>query len=136
MSDVFSYDLTVRYYEVDAQGVVFNMWYLGYFDEAFSAFLEHRGLPYRDMIAAGFDAQLVHTELDWTAPARWGDAISVSVSTAAIGRTSFTLLFEAYAGGGALLCRARTVYVAIAADGSGKRPIPPSLLTALGQPVG
>ena len=33
MSDVFTFPVTVRYMEVDAQGVVFNGWYLTYFDD-------------------------------------------------------------------------------------------------------
>jgi acyl-CoA thioesterase FadM len=41
--------------EVDAQSVVFDAWYLTYFDEAFSAYVADRGLPYEKMIEAGFD---------------------------------------------------------------------------------
>ena len=39
--------VAVRYLEVDAQGVVFNAWYLAWFDEAMAAFFADRGLPYR-----------------------------------------------------------------------------------------
>ena len=35
----FTYRHTVRYLEVDAQNVVFNSWYLAWFDDAMSAFL-------------------------------------------------------------------------------------------------
>ena len=35
----FTYRHTVRYLEVDAQNVAFNSWYLGWFDDAMSAFL-------------------------------------------------------------------------------------------------
>jgi acyl-CoA thioester hydrolase len=52
---VTSYRHQVRYLEVDQQGVVFNMWYLGYFDEAMAAYLEDGGLAYPDMLAAGND---------------------------------------------------------------------------------
>ena len=40
--------------EVDAQSVVFNAWHLTYFDEAFSAYMADRRLPYEKMIEAGF----------------------------------------------------------------------------------
>jgi len=50
---------TVRYFECDQQGVVFNMWYLGYFDEALSAFLTAGGLSYRKLIETGFDMQVL-----------------------------------------------------------------------------
>ena len=127
----FEFPLRVRYMEVDAQGVVFNGWYLTYFDEAFSAFLDDRGLSLRQLLAAGFDTQLVHAEIDWRAPLRWQDPVLVAVSIASLGRTSITVDFEARRDGAEPACAARIVYVVIAADGTGKRDIPPTLAAAL-----
>jgi acyl-CoA thioester hydrolase len=132
--DVFEFSLQVRYMEVDAQSVVFNAWYLTYFDEAFSAFLTDRGLPYEKMIESGFDVQLVHTEIDWLAGLRWQDQVRVAVATARVGTTSFALDFQTRRDG-TPTCTARTVYVVIATDGSGKRSIPPLLADALGPPA-
>lgn len=138
MSDSdFSFPVSVRYMEVDAQGVVFNAWYLTYFDEAMSAYLAHRGLPYQRMLDAGFDVQLVRSEIDFRAGVRWQDPVAVAVSTSRLGRTSFVLDFEVRrtTGDGHEVCTTgRTVYVVIAGDGSGKREIPPLLLDALGEP--
>lgn len=127
--------MRVRYMEVDAQGVVFNGWYLTYFDEAFTAFLTDRGLGHRKLLEAGFDTQLVHSEIDWKAPLRWQDDVLVAVSLVRLGRTSFTLDFEARRNGGGSACSARIVYVVVATDGSGKREIPPMLADALGTPA-
>ncbi|MHA6626804.1 acyl-CoA thioesterase [Pseudonocardia sichuanensis] len=135
MSDVFTHPLSVRYLEVDAQGVVFNAWYLAYFDDAMSAFLEARGLPYKAMLAAGYDVQLVRSEIDWRSGLRWQDAAEVAVSTARIGRTSFALDFEVRRDGDEVTCAGRTVYVVIAADGTGKREIPRLIADALGEPA-
>jgi acyl-CoA thioester hydrolase len=140
MSDVFTFPVTVRYMEVDAQGVVFNGWYLTWFDEAMGAFLAARGAPYPAMVEAGHDVQLVHSEIDWTAGVRWQDTVEVAVSTARIGRTSFALDFEVRRSGPEIqgtevTCRGHTVYVVIATDGSGKRPIPPLIADALGEPA-
>ena len=134
MADVFEYSLRVRYMEADAQGVVFNAWYLTYFDEAMAAFLEFRGLPYAAMLDAGFDVQLVHCEMDWKTGLRWQDEVRVAVSTARTGRTSFALDFETRRDGAQATCTARTVYVVVATDGSGKRDLPAQLVEAL-QPV-
>lgn len=101
----------VRYFEADQQGVVFKLWYLGYFDEAMTRFLEEGGLPYRRMLDAGFDVQLVRSEIDWHSSLRWPDDVS---------------------GDGAAVATGRTVYAVVSADGSGKRPIPPELAAALG----
>ncbi|HWE54539.1 MAG TPA: thioesterase family protein [Acidimicrobiales bacterium] len=122
----------VRYFEADQQGVVFNMWYLGYFDEAMTQHLADGGLSYLDMIDAGFDVQLVRSEIDWQAPVRWPDEIQVTVTTERAGTTSFTLTFEVRTGAGAMAATGHTVYVVVAVDGSGKRPIPPQLAGALG----
>jgi acyl-CoA thioester hydrolase len=135
VGDLFSHPVSVRYLEVDAQGVVFNSWYLAYFDDAMTAFLEARGLPYRTMVEAGYDVQLVRSEIDWRSGVRWQDAIEVVVATARIGRTSFALDFEVRRDGSEVTCTGRTVYVVIATDGSGKREIPALIADALGEPA-
>ena len=127
----YSHPITVRYYEVDQQGVVFNMWYLAYFDDAMTGLLAHGGLPYVDMLAAGYDMQLVHTELDWVGSLGWGDSGVVDVSVARVGRTSFAVEFLVRVGERRVVT-GTTTYVVVAADGTGKRPVPPALLAALG----
>jgi acyl-CoA thioester hydrolase len=126
----FVFPVVVPYFQVDQQGVVFNMWYLAWFDEAMSAFLASIGYPYQSMIATGVDVQLVHTELDWRGAARWGDDLVVEVSADAIGTTSFTLAFGVRVRDEPI-ASAKTVYVAIRTDGSGKCPVPPALRAAL-----
>jgi acyl-CoA thioester hydrolase len=135
VGELFSHPVSVRYLEVDAQGVVFNSWYLAYFDDAMTAFLEARGLPYRTMVEAGYDVQLVRSEIDWRSGVRWQDTIEVVVATARIGRTSFALDFEVRRDGSEVTCTGRTVYVVIATDGSGKREIPALIADALGEPA-
>ena len=93
MADEFIFPITVRYMEVDQQGVVFNAWYLTYFDDAMTALLRHGGLPYQRMLDAGYDVQLVRSEIDYRAGVRWGE-IEVAVSTSRLGRTSFDLDFQ------------------------------------------
>jgi acyl-CoA thioester hydrolase len=127
----FVHPIAIRYLEVDRQGVVFNMWYLAYLDDAMTAFLHAGGLPYQDLLAAGFDAQVVHTELDWHGPLGFGDQAEVQVVVARVGRTSFTLRFDVVSAG-RLVVNATTVYVAVGTDGSGKRELPAALLSALG----
>jgi acyl-CoA thioester hydrolase len=132
-ADPFVHPVAVRYLEVDQQGVVFNMWYLAYLDDAMTAFLHEGGLAYTDMLARGHDVQLVHTELDWHGSLRWGDDAVVEVGLAALGTTSFTLQFAVRAAG-ALVATATTVYVAVRTDGSGKCEVPAFLRDALGPP--
>lgn len=164
MGEIFTYRTRVRYSETDQQGVVFNMWFLGYFDEALNAFIDGRGPGYAQMIRGGHDVQLVHSELDWRSSLRWQDEAEIAVSPSRVGTTSFTLDFalrrirsgsddaRSAAGGFPgvdppgqhsavrregeedVLVTGRTVYVVVATDGSGKRPIPPEIRAAL-EPV-
>jgi acyl-CoA thioester hydrolase len=127
----FVHPVNIRYLEVDQQGVVFNMWYLAYFDDALTAFLGAGGLPYTAMLEAGFDVQVVHTELDWRGPLRYGDQAAVEVRVSRIGKSSFTLRFVAVSGE-RVVAEASTVYVAVRTDGSGKCPLSPVVLAALG----
>jgi acyl-CoA thioester hydrolase len=127
-----AYRPTVRYLEVDQQGVVFNAWYLAYLDEAMNAYLILRGVPYPALTGSGVDVQLVHTELDWRGAARFGDELAVDVRADALGRTSFTLAFEIRRGD-EVIVTARTVYVVVAIDGSGKRELPDFLRAALAE---
>lgn len=130
--EVFEFPVTVRYLEVDQQGVVFNMWYLAWFDEALTAFLTARGLTYAELMADGDDMQVVHTELDWHGAIRYADQVVVAVSTARLGRTSYTLDFQVRRGAEAVV-DARTVYVNVDLDGSGARRISARLRSVLGE---
>jgi acyl-CoA thioester hydrolase len=127
----FRHPITVRYLEVDAQGIVFNMWYLGWFDDAMTAFLAHCGLPYAELMASGHDVSLVRSEIDWTDGVRFADDVAVEVSTERIGTTSFTLMFRVVRGE-QTTAQGRTTYVVVGTDGSGKRPVPDPLRAALG----
>ena len=126
----FVLPVRVQFFEVDLQGVVFNMWYLAWFDNAMTAYLAELGFPYGDMKRLGWDVQLVHTEVDWRGGATFGDELGVEVTTDRIGTTSFTLAFRVLRGEEELVT-AKTVYVVIGFDGSGKRPVPDDLRAAL-----
>jgi len=130
----FEFPLTVRYLEVDQQGVVFNMWYLAYFDDAWTAFLEEGGLPYGEMLEGGHDLQLVHSEFDWHGPLGFGDPAEVRVGLARIGRTSVTVQFEVWSGE-RRVASAATVYVVVPVGGGGATPVPDRLRRALGAPA-
>jgi len=126
----FQHTVRVQFFEVDLQGVVFNMWYLAWFDTAMSLFMASLGFPYDESMRDGWDVQLVHTELDWRGGARFGDEVVVEVDTDRIGTTSFTLGYRVLRAGDVLVT-AKTVYVVVGIDGSGKRPVPDDLRKAL-----
>ena len=122
--------VSTSYFQFDQQGVVFNMWYFGWFDDAMTQFLGEVGYPYAAMNADGFDVQLVHTEADWREGVQYGEQVMIDVATERVGATSFTLSFGVRVGTQER-ATGRTVYVVVGTDGSGKRPLPPKLRAAL-----
>lgn len=100
-----TWSATVRYAEVDQQGVVFNSHYLLYCDETMGAFCIQRGL--RDFVEL---VRLVTSTLTWRGPARWAELIEVDVQCTKVGRTSATLAFDVRADGRPC-CQVETVYV-------------------------
>lgn len=135
MSTDFRYRFRPRYYEIDRQGVMFNMWYLGYVDTAIGEFYADRGTPYEAMIAAGYDSQVVHVELDYAAGLTDEGDTELVMRTGRIGTKSFTIEFvfvtDLDAGEPTEAVAGRIVYAVIAADGSGSIPIPDALRQAL-----
>ncbi len=126
----FVHPVSVRYLEVDQQGVVFNMWYLAWFDDAMTGFLDALGFDYMQMLEQGFDVQVVHSSADYSGGVRFRDAVEVHVDPKAVGTTSFRLGFRVVVDGKALVA-AEIVYVCVATDGSGKRALPAELSNAL-----
>ena len=127
---VVTVPVCTTYFQFDQQGVVFNMWYFGWFDDAMTQFLSEAGYPYRELNADGLDVQLVHTEADWRDAVRYGEQVVIDVATERIGSTSFTLSFGVRVGE-QVRSTGRTVYVVVGTDGSGKRPVPPKLRAGL-----
>lgn len=122
--------ICTSYFQFDQQGVVFNMWYFGWFDDAMTQFTSEIGYPYTELNADGLDVQLVHTEADWRDAVRYGEHVVIDVACERVGATSFTLSFGVRVGAQER-ATGRTVYVMVSTDGSGKRAIPPRLRAGL-----
>ncbi|MEV6237885.1 thioesterase family protein [Lentzea sp. NPDC051838] len=126
-----SYRFTPRYYEIDGQGVMFFMWYLGHVDEAVDAFFADRGLPHSTWPSNGFDAHAVHVDVDFSSGVRRHDTIEVLLRPSRIGGKSFTLGFEFHRDG-ELVCRGSVVYATVSTEGHGTIALPDVLVKALG----
>lgn len=133
VDDAFAHRVRVRYLEVDQQGVVFNMWYLGFVDDAMDAYLTHREFPLSQFSKYGFDLSLAHLEIDWMGGLHHGDEVDVLMSLARVGRKSLSMDF-AFRRGIEFTCVGGIVYVAVSAKGEAI-PVPDQLCEALGGPV-
>ncbi len=130
MSDRFRYYLRVRYYECDAQKVVFNVQYGNYVDIAVFEFLRALGLG--NLLSEELDYQLVKQTLEWKASARFDDVLEISVWAKQLGNTSFTLATEfRVAGNAGVLATSETVYVLVDGRSLQKTPLTAELRAAL-----
>jgi len=131
----FSLPIVPRYAEVDQQGVVFNGHYLTWFDEACTGLLDDLGVAYPDLMSAGYDFQVVHSEIDFLASVRWRDEVRVTAECTRIGSTSFTVGFgvrrKAAGADEQIAVQGHNVYVVVSTEDWTKRPIPGALRDAL-----
>jgi acyl-CoA thioester hydrolase len=130
----FSWRFDVRYHEVDALGVVFNMWYLGYCDAAQAAFFAELGTPSSALNRDGLDVMLRHADVHWTGSLEAFGSGRVDVRPVALGRTSLTLLHEVYREpDDVLVFTARITYVCVRVAAKAPVPVPPQLREALAE---
>jgi acyl-CoA thioester hydrolase len=132
----FRYPVAVRFFEVDSLGVVFNMWYLGWCDEAMSAFMESLGYGYRTLRATGLDAVLRTAQLEWMDSLEAFQQAEVGVQVEHVGTTSFRLGFSIERvnapGEQPTRCaRVAITYVCVGIADRKTTPIPPTLREAL-----
>src|SRR5665811_1090252 len=135
---VFRYRVDVRFFEVDSLAVVFNMWYLGWCDEAMSAFMESIGYGYATLRAQGFDAVLRNAEIEWADSLQAFQHAEIGVLVDHVGTTSFRLRYDidrvgidrveasdqASDHGRTRCARVAITYVCVAVDGRSKVAIP------------
>lgn len=137
MSGEFRYAFRVAFHEVDAAGAMFFAHLFRHAHDAYEAWLAARGLALAEL-AGGRPCRLplAHAEADYLRPLGPADDVIGTLEVAAVGESSFTLVYEFRRAGGELCARARTVHVAV--DPGSGRPIalPPALRAALGGTVG
>lgn len=128
----FTYLMRVRYYECDAQQVVFNARYGDYVDTAATEFYRAVFGDYRNLLAEGLDTQLVKQTIQWQAPAKFDDVIAITVNTQKVGNTSFQLQFTlSLYPNQSPIATCDIVYVMVHAEEFTKAPIPDHLRAKL-----
>jgi acyl-CoA thioester hydrolase len=73
----FSTEITVRFSETDAQGVVHNAVYLVWFEIARIEYLARFGGGYPELRSQGFEALTLESHVRYRAPARFDDRLLI-----------------------------------------------------------
>jgi acyl-CoA thioester hydrolase len=70
-------DIRIYYEDTDCGGVVYYANYLKYFERARTRYLEDRGLSVAGLMNHGTVFVVVHAEVDYRSPARYGDTLAI-----------------------------------------------------------
>lgn len=81
-------EIRIYYEDTDCGGVVYYANYLKYFERARTHYLEDRGLSVAELRDQGTQFMVVHVELDYRSPARYGDRLIIDTQLAAVGQAS------------------------------------------------
>jgi 4-hydroxybenzoyl-CoA thioesterase len=135
----FSYEIPVRFADVDRAGILYYPRFLNYFHIAFEEFFDRAlGVRYADLIQRdriGFPMR--HLDVDFRAPLAYGDAAIVAVKVVKVGRTSVELAYEVTSRtSGRVTTRAVGTTVCVSLDSFQAIPVPDALRKLLSDRVG
>jgi acyl-CoA thioester hydrolase len=111
----FFIEKKVYYHDTDSGGVVYYSNYLKFMEEARTEFCLDRGVNTADWFKKGIAFVVVHLEIDYKAPAQYGDVLQVSAAVEKLGNSSIHFIQEVK-NDQKLLVRARTVWACIGKD--------------------
>jgi len=83
-------EVKIYYEDTDCGGVVYYGNYLKYFERARTEYLEERGLSVAGLMKEGTVFVVVHAEVDYRSPARYGDWLVVETVVSGTTPASFT----------------------------------------------
>lgn len=76
----FSFEMEVRDYECDMQGIVNNSVYQNYLEHARHVYLKTVGIDFRDLTERGINLVVIRAELDYKFPLQSGDRFVIGLN--------------------------------------------------------
>src|SRR6476646_7685814 len=90
VSRIASMDIQIYYEDTDCGGMVYYANYLKYFERARTHYLEERGLSVAGVLKEDTVFVVVHAEVDYRSPARYGDRLIIDTVISDMTAASFT----------------------------------------------
>jgi len=109
-------ELTVRYAETDAQGIVHHANYLVWFEEGRSEFLRQNGFCYSDLEKAGYYVVVAEAEVRYRAPAFYEDRLVVETTLCRLRRKLLEFRYRILGPQDRLLVEGRTLHMVLGQD--------------------
>jgi acyl-CoA thioester hydrolase len=125
-----STELTVRYAETDAQGVVHHANYLKWFEEGRSDFLRQKGMRYTDFEKAGYFIVVAEANVKYKAPCFYEEQLCIETTLAKVRGKVMKFRYRVVDKDGVVRADGETVHVVVGQD---KKPtsLPDDLLGPL-----
>jgi 1,4-dihydroxy-2-naphthoyl-CoA hydrolase len=129
----FRYEMTVRFQDVDAAGIVFFPRVLEYMHDAYVAALAEIGSELHAVLRSrAWAAPLRHAEADYFSPLRFGDRLVVSIVAAHLASTEIVLGYQvAHLRDGAVAAVGQTVHTFVDPKTFERIPVPENIAEAL-----
>lgn len=83
-------EVRIYYEDTDCGGMVYYANYLKYFERARTRYFEDRGLSVMELMKAGRVFVVVHAEVDYRTPARYGDTLVIETYVSALSPAAIT----------------------------------------------
>ncbi len=83
-------EVKIYYEDTDCGGVVYYANYLKYFERARTEYLEMRGYSVAALMKQGVIFVVVHAEVDYCSPGRYGETLSIETCVSDITRATMT----------------------------------------------
>ncbi len=80
-------DIRIYYEDTDCGGVVYYANYLKYFERARTHYLEERGISVAELLKQGTQFVVIHAEVDYRSPGRYGETLAIETALGQEGRT-------------------------------------------------
>ncbi len=87
-------DVRIYYQDTDCGNVVYYGNYLRYFEQGRTHWLETQGLSVKAFMDTGTLFAVVHAELSYRSPARYGETLTIATTLKAMRAASFTFAHE------------------------------------------
>ncbi len=127
-----TYKTKIKLHETDAAGLLFFSHQLKLMHDAYESLLEKMGFGFARLIRElPYFLPIVHAEADYKAPLFVGDVITIGVTVANIGKTSFTFAYQIKKADHTLVGSGQTVHVTINKKTKKKISLPKDLRKAI-----
>lgn len=103
--------IKIYYHHTDCGGVVYYARYLDFLEEARTEFFDQRGISVKELVKEGVLFVVAHQEIDYKAPAFYGDTLTIETCIAEVGRAKIDFSYDIKNQDNRLISSAKTTLV-------------------------